>query len=286
MLLCLLLSTQAVAQQVVVDYEQTISAKGIEALEVYLTDANVTLIGTQRNEIYYRVVRKLWLTDSLSTDNPEEFSIEQQSRGGTLQLQESTKEINLALLRNPVLNKIYKVYIEVPASLPVSLKGTHANYLVRNHFANLSFVATNMTLDVENCRSESFFVKGETVVADLREFAGNFTSRIATADLHIEHRGIATLDAIYDRGIVQVEGPIRPNDELLIATASGHFEHVLPEQKHWSVVYEDGHGNLLEKAAIDRYNTYRATYLIDGGKASLHMHRQSSAMVRAAVATR
>lgn len=163
-------------------------------------DADITIIGAQRNDVHIVVDWKLNTTGIVRGDKV--FRVEVSEHGGNLYIQQH-EEGNLNVIGS--VNEEYTINVEIPVGMSLELRGDDDDYTIRNiegaislnnddgdaHLINCSGSSFRFVIDDGDIRMEGGQGELEVTIDDgsFEVVEGNFSKIRASTDdgdLHIE----------------------------------------------------------------------------------------------------
>jgi len=267
LLLCLF-STHLYAQDTY-DLDENYSIGASATLHLSSDDADVTIKGSDREDVHLVVYRhtevKGW---KIKSDG--EFRMEVEERGSDLYIRENSEESNRLIVGN--VREEYRITLEVPQNVALDINGDDDSY-------EISDMNQDVRLDADDCDAEFRGMKGDDFDFDIDdgsirmdEARGRLQLKMDDGNMYVRQGDFSEIEARYDDGELEIATGLVDDGfyrfdfddgdlELRVASGGGTFD----------VEHDDV--NLYTDKVFEEINSdeERSEYRLSGGNARVEI---------------
>lgn len=198
------------------DQEYAIAKNG--TIDLRSSDAKVYITGTDRSatarvKIDRTVTAKGWYTSK------GEFTVDVETTGGNLSIREHQSNIQVGVVG--YYHEDYKIVIEAPAGVSLTIKGDDGDYEIKNINGSISLDIDDGDAQLVNCNGNQFSFDLDD--GDLQMKGGNGSVHInaSDADFLFEEANFTSMDADVDDGDLVIQSSLAENGVYTIHTQDG-----------------------------------------------------------------
>lgn len=198
------------------DQEYAILKNG--TIDLRSSDANVFITGTDRSatvrvKIDRTVTAKGWYTSK------GEFTVDVEQANGNLTIHEHQSNVQVGIVG--YYHEDYKIVIEAPAGVSLTIKGDDGDYEIKNVNGSISLDIDDGDARLTNCNGSQFSFDLDD--GNLEMSGGNGSVRINASDANFlfEEANFSSLDADVDDGDLVIHTSLAENGNYSIRTQDG-----------------------------------------------------------------
>ena len=233
------------------DLEETypISAEGTIALTT--RDADVTIIGSDRDDVHVEIHWRRTLTGIGAAD--VDFRVDVSSDGGDLIIEERRRNgVSMAV---GVMRTRYDVLIEAPAGVSLRLEGDDDNYDIRDVNGAIAIASDDGEIRLRSCRGDDFDLKFEDGSLEMDSGRGSLRLRYDDGEADLRNAAFETVRVQANDGTLRLRGDL---------AREGRYEFSLDDG--------DAHLRLGDTARGDfTFTMADGSLAIDGGRGSIEV---------------
>lgn len=267
LLLCLF-STRLYAQDTY-ELDENYSIDANATLHLSSDDADVTIKGTDREDVHLVVYRHIEV-EGWKIKSDGEFRMEVENRGGDLYIRERSEGSNRLIVGD--ISEEYRITLEVPRNIALDVNGDDDSY-------EISDINLAVRLDADDCDAEFRGMKGDEFDFDIDdgsirmdEARGRLQLKMDDGNMYVRQGEFSEIEARYDDGELEVATTLVDDGfyrfdfddgdlELRVAGGGGTFY-----VEHDDVnLYAD---KVFEEVSSDEE---RSEYRLSGGKARVEI---------------
>jgi hypothetical protein len=247
------------------DKEYKVSNTG--AIDLSSSDAKVFITGSNRSNAHVKIDRTITVKGWHSA---AAFSVEVQEINGDLKLFEHRQGANVSV---GYYNESYKIEIEVPANMALTVRGDDGDYIVKNINGAISMSLDDADADLTDCKGDKFKFRFDD--GDLRMNTGNGTFEFKgdDSDVEIYNAKFETVHADVDDGDLIIETSLSDQGEYDLQGQDGLISlNVLAGGGEFNIHHDDGHVNSGDKFQKLNEDENETTLTLASGSAKVKIH--------------
>ena len=180
------------AQDFDLDEVYSIDSKG--TLELHSDDANVTIIGSNRNDVHVEIHRKI--NAKGFTLGSEDFRVEIDEENGNLNIIERHEQSNITFMG--YVEENYKILIEAPSSISLNIYGDDDDYKITNIDGSISLNIDDGDANLSGCNGKNFDFDIDDGNITMDVAGGRLKARIDDGELEIKKGDLTDIDVVAD----------------------------------------------------------------------------------------
>jgi hypothetical protein len=230
------------------DLDETYAMAPDGTVELTTHDAEVTIVGSDRDDVHVEIHYRRKLTGVGSAGDG--FDLEVTQSGGNLSIRETDRRrigfgIGVARTR-------YDVLIEAPASVSLKVRGDDDDYQISGIHGAIALAADDGSIHLRNCRGTDFDLAFEDGELDMDRGAGSLRLRYDDGDADIRGAAFDQVRAQANDGTLQLAGDLSQDGrydfklddgdmDLRLGNAHGTFVFTFADGR---LNLEGGRGNI------------------------------------------
>ncbi len=256
------------AQEQTYDLDQVYDIPSNGILELRTNDAEITIIGSDREDVHLVVHREAVVKNFIRKGNPS-FEIEVEQRGDRLRIVERRESNAVVGFYN---EKNYVITLEVPIDIHLALHGDDDDYLVQNIGGKIYLNAEDGDAQFENCMGDEFTFYMDDGTVFLDQGRGELHARGEDGEFIIEKGDFYVIDVKVDDGDVRVMSRIHDRGEYEMYTEDGSIDfQILEGGGKIKVRHSDGRIRADRQFEFIRDEDHESILAIPGGDARMYI---------------
>ena len=171
------------------------------------SDAKVTITGSHRTTALVKIDRTV--TNKGIVFGHEEFAIDVNETGGSLEIRERSNSVSLGIIGYH--HEKYTISIEVPDGAGLAVKGDDGDYWIKNIGGAISFRVDDADVELTGCKGDRFEFQMDDGDLKMDEGRGKLEINGDDTDVHIQHAAFTDVRAKLDDGDLIIETSIADN---------------------------------------------------------------------------
>jgi hypothetical protein len=204
------------------DETYSIGAQG--SLELSADDADVTIVGENRNDVHVKVDYNV-TTKGLEWGN-REFRVEVINDGGNLSIKEYRKGSSTTV---GFVSSEYTIVIKAPIGVSLDIKGDDDDYSISSIAGNISLNADDADVNLKNCTGSDFYFDLDDGDIKMDRGKGTLKVRMDDGDIEILNGAFEEIDYRSDDGHLGLETSIGPNALYRFSGDDSDFDIVITQ---------------------------------------------------------
>lgn len=222
MLLLLSLSISAIAQKTHefhLNESYSITTGGVIHLES--NDADVTITGSDRNDVYVKVDYRLEVRGMTFGDN-DKFRMEVRESSDGLRIREVSGATNIRGIVGSI-KEDYKIRLEVPYHAQLDIEGDDDDYNISGIDGDIKLSAEDGDIRIQNSKSKKTQIFVDDADINIYDGQGKLRLRGEDCDIKIKNGDYSAIDLDVDDSNVELETRLANHGKYQLEGADGDF---------------------------------------------------------------
>lgn len=172
-------------------------------------DADVTITGTDRTDVYVNIHRKVTVKGLKFSD--ERFEVIVHNEGGDLVIKERTHGSGISMMG--YMREVYTIDIETPKDVNLEIRGDDDDYVIRNVDGSISLDIDDGDAEFMGCDGKNFRFSFDDGDIKMDKGAGKLYSRGDDGNLRVDNANFYDIEASVDDGDIEIETSLAENGE-------------------------------------------------------------------------
>ncbi|MEM9340538.1 MAG: DUF4097 family beta strand repeat-containing protein [Bacteroidota bacterium] len=230
----LFIGIRTVAQDSEFKLNENYPIKSSGTVEMWSSDAEVTIKGTDRKDVSVNIYRKVTVKGVRFGER--DFKVEVFEENGNLIIRERSKG---SVSMVGYSREVYTIDIEAPRNVSLDLEGDDDDYLIENIGGSIVLDIDDGDADLRNCDGSDFDFDFDD--GDIRMDGGKGKIRIRSddGDVNIRNASFSEVEASMDDGDIEIETSLADNGTYFFRSNDGGVYLDVPRGGGEFLIYHD-----------------------------------------------
>ncbi|MEM6524982.1 MAG: DUF4097 family beta strand repeat-containing protein [Bacteroidota bacterium] len=230
----LFIGIRTVAQDSEFKLNENYPIKSSGTIEMWSSDAEVTIKGTDRKDVSVNIYRKVTVKGVRFGER--DFKVEVFEENGNLIIRERSKG---SVSMVGYSREVYTIDIEAPRNVSLDLEGDDDDYLIENIGGSIVLDIDDGDADLSNCDGSDFDFDFDD--GDIRMDGGKGKIRIRSddGDVNIRNASFSEVEASMDDGDIEIETSLADNGTYFFRSNDGGVYLDVPRGGGEFLIYHD-----------------------------------------------
>lgn len=247
------------------DQVYTISEGG--TIQLNSDDAEVTVTGTDRNDVRVTVYYRLEVTGINLGSEYDDFEMEVIERRGDLVIREKPRR-NTGIALFGTYDEDYEIYIEAPSDVHFEAEGDDEQYRISAIDGSINIDADDTDIALANCRGEEFIFNLDDGRLEMDQGRGSLDIEVDDGEVEVQNGTFNTINLTADDGDIRLTTSLADRGSYRFDMDDGDLElNISGGGGRFEIDHDDPDIRVDSPFEIERDNEDYTTYILGGGNA-------------------
>ena len=238
-------------------------------LNLKTDDADIRIIGSNRQDVHLRVFRSVTIKGVFSSDE-EDFKMDIEEIYGDLIIRELKRSRNTGLMIYS--DMIYRITIEVPNTVSLKLRGDDDDYDIRSVHGMVKIDTEDGDVILDNCRGNKFDINIEDGDVEMSDAQGSLWISLDDGDLTARNCQFEEVEVRANDGNIRLETSLMTNGGYNLKTDDGNINlKIRGGGGEFEVRHDDGRVRASSDFELAYSGDTRHQFKLAGGKAKVFL---------------